>query len=149
MPRSEPVAEPVTVDPVEPARVKGDVCAEVDAIVADARVPAEQKRRDIAEVKARALAASSDGFTVEAAGKTWTVTGVEYLADVNMVQVRVEGVPDHLNPFRFGNPPIMVPDGTFTEGTGPDGERVRVENLREDPAAALAAIVVDAVALVL
>lgn len=50
------------------------------------------------------------------------------------------GIPDGANPFIFINPPVRVPDGVDVDE---DGEEI--EKFREDPRAALEAIVADVV----
>lgn len=135
-------------DHVRPVMSRGAVSAAVDAVLSDKRRPAADRLRAVAEVKARALADTADEFEVSTGGRTVRVSGVRYNAEANAVECTIEGASDEANPFRFHNPPTMVPDGTFTEGTDEFGNRVRVENFIEDPEAALRAIVARAIAAI-
>lgn len=54
-------------------------------------------------------------------------------------------IPKEANPFIFGNPPVMVPDGTTTTVTAPDGTHVQRANYIEDVPAAFDRMIVDVV----
>ena len=142
-----PIGDQLATLPVRPRPTVdgGEVVAAIDLIDPKAAADAEDRtarRQAVMEVKARALAdALPDGFTVTVNRRKHTVTAVWYDPARNAVVCEVSGLPDGANPLVFVNPPVCVGDGTFTEL---DGERV--ENLREDPAAAFRAIVAQTVA---
>lgn len=140
-PIGDQLADPVRVRPTVDG---GEVVAAIDLIDPKAAVDVEDRtarRQAVMEVKARALAgALPDGFTVIVNRKRYTVANVHYDGTRNAVVCEVSGLPAGANPLVFVNPPVCVPDGTFTVL---DGQRV--ENLREDPAEAFRTIVAQTV----
>lgn len=57
-------------------------------------------------------------------------------------------IPEGANPFRFVNPPLMVPDGTTRVVVDPAGVERTVDNFKEDAAEAARQMVRDVVAAV-
>ena len=90
---------------------------------------------------------SPDSLRVEVNGKNYQVSDIHNKDNILYCKVEGPGITD--NDFRFVNPPIKVPDGAVAERVGIDGAKIKVTTFKEDPAAALAQIVKDAIQTVL
>lgn len=133
--------------------IRGDIAA----VMADNTLTVPQKRRQVRRIRAQAMRNSMPAlpFTFTPGPLTITVESAHFdpatdaLEVVLTASVTATGAPIVLdNPFRFINPPILVPDAASLDvvrnSSRPDGTPV-TESFREDALAALRSIIVDAV----
>ena len=160
-----------TVPPVEvldDLRARGPVSAEIADTYLDPKLGQVELDRAVSRIKTDALADAA----VAASDRSGRVdVDIDGAAPAAVDSIAVDGFgalvctvahpdlpdvypPDHpaagveVNPFRFVNPPVMVPDGTTSTMTVEvDGKPVEVEvpNLVEDPEAAFRVAVSRAV----
>ena len=144
----------------------GDICKTIKNKSAKER--AKIKAREIvkavklARVKPQSLGAATLGGLSATPDDQWTFTLDGHAIDVALYNVSDDGDGGVLaevyasdaygnrpfsNPLWVRNPPIMVPDGTFYQELDPYGEMGTFENFKEDPVAALRAVVEDAIML--
>lgn len=116
--------------------IRGPVSDALDAIEAK-RTSRVERSRDMAELKARVLADTSDAFTVDVDGLVYEVTDIHFDPKLRAVSVTVDGpgITEIHNPFWFYNPPHTVVE------VAADGSRV----LKEDLAGSLRRIVADSI----